>query len=137
MAVRPRTTGLAVCLALLAAQPAVAWAATTVSGSTVNYLTDLKIRTSNNYSGPTGGNIRLCGDQQGSIIGQGGSDTYIYRSVQAFPDTINRRLIVEGGRPLTCTPYTSSSSNAAYYTKVFSSYDGNGKYTGYARAEKP
>lgn len=137
MTSRRRTAGLAVGVAVFALQPAAAWAATTVSGSSLSYLTDLNMRKTSNYSGPTGGQIRLCADQQGSVTGQGGSDARIMRSVQSFPDTVNSRLIVEGGRPLTCTSYTSSSSNAAYYTQVYPSYDGNGKYTGYARAEKP
>jgi hypothetical protein len=133
---RRRVIGTVVAVTVLAAQPGVAWAAT-VSGSYLSYLTDLKIRETGRYPGPTGGNIRLCGDQEGSVIGQGGSDSYIMRDISGLPDSTKARLVIEGGRPPQCTTWASTSSNYYYYTKVYASYDGGGNYNGWAKAEKP
>jgi hypothetical protein len=137
MKTRRAKIGTAVMITLLAAQPAAAWAASTVSGSYRSYLTDGKSRDSDNYAGPTGGRIRLCADQQGSVTGLGGSIAWIKRDVSGLPDTTNSSMIVEGGNPPECTDYTSSSSNAHYYTKVLASVDHGGDYTGWAKAEKP
>lgn len=138
MKTRRPTIGTVVALTILSAQPAVAWAGTQVSGSYLSYKTDFTTRESARYAGPTGGQIRLCADQEGAVVGQGGSLAYIKRDNSGVPDTTNSSMTVEGGRPYTCTGYTSSSSNAKYYTRVQSSSDGGAAgYNGYARAERP
>jgi hypothetical protein len=133
---RAIVTGIAI--TILAAQPAVAWAGTQVSGSYLTYLLDGTPRNSGTYAGSTGGRIRVCADQVGSAVGFGGSIAYIKRDISGLPDTTNSSLIVEGGRSYSCSSYTSSSSGAQYYTRVQPSVEsgGNSK-TGYARAERP
>ena len=137
MKTRRSKIGTAVVIALLAAQPGVAWAVSDVSGSYLSYKTDLKKRDTGTYAGPTGGQIRLCADQQGTVTGQGGSIAYIKRDVSALRDATNSSMVVEGGNAAKCTSYTSSSSNARYYTRVQPSWDGGGNYTGWAKAQKP
>jgi hypothetical protein len=81
----------------------------------------------------------VCADQVGSVVGAGGSIAQIKRDITGFPDTTNSSIIVEGGRPYSCSSYTSSSSNDNYYTRVFPSFEppgGNSKNR-YARAERP
>lgn len=137
MKTRQSTIGTAVVITVLAAQPAIAWAGTQITNSYISYKTDLTVRNSSLYAGPTGGQIRVCADQQGTLVGQGGSLAYIKRKNTGLPDTTNSSMTVEGGRAYACSGYTSSSSNAQYYTRVQSSFDGGGNFTGYARAEKP
>lgn len=123
-------------ITLLAAQPAAAWAASTVSGSVLNYRTNGASTQSERYAGPTGGQIRLCADQQGSTTG-GGSIAWIKRDVTALPDPTSNSMLVVGANPARCTGYASSSSNNKYYTQVNASIDNGGNWTGWARAEKP
>jgi hypothetical protein len=136
MKIRRARIGTAVLITLLAAQPGAAWAASIVAGSTLSYSTDGGIDDTGRYSGPTGGQIRLCADQQGSTTG-GGSLAWIKRSNTGLPDTTNSSMVVVGANPARCTSYTSSSSNAKYYTKVQASVENGGNWTGWARAEKP
>jgi hypothetical protein len=60
----------------------------------------------------------VCADQVGSVVGAGGSIAQIKRDITGFPDATNSSIIVEGGRPYSCSSYTSSSSNDNYYTRV-------------------
>ena len=134
MKIRRAKIGTGVLIALLAAQPAAAWAASTVTDSYRSYSTDGASRESAKYAGPTGGQIRLCADQTGSTQG-GGSLAWIKRSVTALPDTTNSSMVVVGANAAKCTSWTSSSSNAKYYTRVTASIENGG--TGWAKAEKP
>ena len=78
MKTRRSKIGTAVVIALLAAQPGVAWAVSDVSGSYLSYKTDLKKRDTGTYAGPTGEPApyymeRASQNHDGGVSGGGGN----------------------------------------------------------------
>ena len=107
---------------LFAATPAVATAAD-ISGSYLTYTTDLKIRTSARYYGPSTGHARVCADQTGAVVGHGGSLAWVMHDISLAPDRSISGIVVEGGRPTSCGSLGATSTNQRYDTKVQASLD--------------
>lgn len=119
---------------LFAATPAVAAAGTAdIAGSRLDYVTDLKIRTTARYHGASTGHARVCADQTGAVVGQGGSLAWVRHDISNLPDQTVSGMVVEGGRPVACASLGATSTNQWYYTKVQASLD---NATGWAIARK-